>query len=76
MYVSDGKHIRKVKMRRNNMNYKYASVRIGLFKRITTWGYYSDPAKSLLSELKLLGWEQINIESPFTYFLKRIFKMG
>ena len=75
MYVSDGKHIRKVKMRYNNMNYKYASVRIGLFKRITKWGYYSDPVKSLLSELEPLGWKQIDIKFPFIYFLKNIWRV-
>ena len=70
MYVTDGKRIRKVKMGRNNMNDRYASVRIGLFKTITEWGYYTDPAKDLLIKLQSLGWKQIDIESPFKRFLK------
>lgn len=55
MYVTDGKHIRKVKMWRDNMNYKYASVRIGLFKKVITWGYYSDPTTKLLTKIQSLG---------------------
>lgn len=70
MYVTDGKHIRKVKMWRDNMNYKYASVRIGFFKKVITCGYYSDPAARLLIKIQPLGWKQIDIESPFKRFLK------
>lgn len=70
MYVTDGQHIRKVKMWRDNMGYKYASVRIGLCKTVTESGYYSDPAKDLLKTLQSLGWKRIDIESPFKRFLK------
>lgn len=60
MYVTDGKRIRKIHVCADSMNYKYAYIWTGLFKRISAWSYYSDPVKNLLKIIEPMGWKLVD----------------